>query len=202
MKVITVPCGPFMANMYFVIDEASNQALIIDPVDVSACEEILKGTSLSVCGIFLTHGHFDHANHLQEIVQLTGAASYVHHADLKLLDDPALNASFLHVPKKLGMCDRLLDESRIEIGSFSIQVMHTLGHTQGSVCYLIENGMFSGDTVFADGIGRCDLPGGNYQKMRKSLRRIFSIAEDYRVYPGHGESTSLFTLQPRLKYHL
>ena len=200
VKIFSVLCGPIRANMYIAYHEDSGHAIIIDPIDVDICKELLEGTSLSVCGIFLTHGHFDHAYDLQKIKAFTKAPAFIHELDAELLHFPERNASFMIGGVDLGECDKLIcDESTINVGDFKVEVLHTPGHTKGSVCYLIEDHLFSGDTVFADGFGRYDLYGGDIDQLRDSLSRIQSIQERYTIHPGHGPSSDLFSVQSRLK---
>lgn len=203
MKITTVPCGLLSANMY-VVDNGAGQAIVIDPIDVDALTKCIDTASLSICGVFLTHAHFDHCADLEKIKDLTGAPTYMMKEDCGFLKDPYKNASYLiGQPQYLGSCDHLLsDGDTIEISGFTVHVMHTPGHTPGSCCFLVDNALFSGDTVFAGGIGRCDLYGGDPLVMRSSLEKLLIIQKDYHLYPGHGKKSTLFKEKQNLRYYL
>ena len=146
--------------------------------------------------ILLTHGHFDHIMALKEIKEATGASICIHEADAHMLTE-----EYMHTWKAAAahgyhqaLADRLLkDGDQIQLGTLTIRVMHTPGHTQGSVCYYFpeEKVLISGDTLFAQSVGRTDFPTSDVHKMRESIRRLLeTLPADTDVYPGHmGETT-------------
>ena len=131
----------------------------------------------------LTHGHFDHVGAVKEIAAETDCKVYIHAAEDTM--PPMMTAGKLYYTHTYGEGDTL------HLAGLEIGVIHTPGHTPGSVCLLVDNVMFSGDTLFADSCGRTDLPGGDWATIHESLRRIAAFETDYHIFPGHGESTTL-----------
>ena len=139
--------------------------------------------------ILLTHAHFDHVGAVR-FFQKFGARVFLHEGD-----KPVLNSDFTpDVWLKGG--------ETLHLDGMSVMVLHTPGHTGGSVCYLADDVMFSGDTLFCLEIGRCDLPTGSFADMKKSLKKLFSLAKNYRVLPGHGEETELYFERENNPYYL
>ena len=199
MKLKKFAVGALDTNCYFLIDEPTKQAVVVDPGDnAELILKKLKSLGLTCAVILLTHGHYDHTMALTDVRAQTGAPVYIHAADADMLNDPSLSqAKFLggsgepvRPPEHL-----VADGDKITLGETVIEVMHTPGHTPGSVCYFIrddrDNYLISGDTLFRGGIGRHDLAGGNYKALMASLRKIASLPEEWLVYPGHGASTTL-----------
>lgn len=191
MNIVIIPIGLICTNCYILIDEKSNDCIVIDPAySRGKLASYISEHSLNLLGILLTHGHFDHCGGVAELLTDKTVPVYCQVDDVKLASEasknrwraPALNCEVTNV---------ISDEALIKLGSFDIKVMFTPGHTPGSVCYFIEDYMFSGDTLFADDIGRTDMAGGSMSDMMKSLAKIATIKEDYRVFPGHGENTTL-----------
>ena len=134
---------------------------------------------------------------------MTCAPTYIGCDDNPLLCDPYKNVSSLvNCPSDLGSCDYLLrDGECVLVGPFSVHVIHTPGHTPGSSSFLINESLFTGDTVMAQGFGRCDLYGGDFSKLKASLARLCALDGSYRVYPGHGPSSSLSAICTMLRYY-
>jgi len=133
--------------------------------------------------VLLTHGHFDHVGGVRGIAEKTNCPVYIHEKDLS---QPAeMTAGPLYYTHTYGEGDML------SLAGLSVRVLHTPGHTQGSVCLLCEDTMFSGDTLFMGSMGRVDFPGGSWNQMMASLDRLKTLPGDYRVYPGHGPATRL-----------
>lgn len=179
----------YESNCYMLV--SNGQGAVIDPsVPLSAFD---IPSDVTVSKVFLTHGHFDHILQLDSYLT-KNAEVYISEDDAFMLRDSRANASSLFgLPPVTSVAkpQLLKDGDIIRLGDCDINVFATPGHTEGSVCYLCDNIMFSGDTLFADGIGRCDLIGGNYVKIQASLKRIASLDENYKIYPGHGELTTL-----------
>ncbi len=205
IKVVCEACGPLSANMYLLIRE-DKQALLIDPSDAALARAMLEESSLTAAAVLLTHGHFDHTAPIEELRRLPGNPPvFLHRLDLPLLDDPQKNASALvGCPRRLGCssssdCSNVLGleitpidaDGILPIAGFSVMALHTPGHTPGSVSYLTEGCLFSGDTLFASGIGRCDLYGGDPRAMQASLQKLAALDDSLPVYPGHGSATKM-----------
>lgn len=194
--VQTIPCGAYQANAYLLLPQDSRAALLIDPGDdLELLKKTLADSARTLKVILLTHGHFDHMLAAQPLSRITGAPVFIHSLDEELLSSAYLNCynadcSVLPCPKDFE-ADLLEADFRFE--GLHFDVLHTPGHTKGSVCfYDAENKcLFSGDTLFRAGFGRMDLPGGSPAQMRASLKRLFDLPSDTLVYCGHGESTTI-----------
>ena len=194
LRIQKLTLGSFMTNVYFIIDEASRDCFIVDPAD--RCDLILekvRSQDLRVKGILLTHAHFDHIMALEELREATGAPVMLTEEENALLCDPddnLMNSYGDGTSCRPG--DRLLHDGEvIKLGDNEITVMLLPGHTPGSCAYVFDGNMISGDTIFREGIGRYDFPGGDYRKLRASLERLAALDGDFRIYPGHGPATTL-----------
>ena len=183
MKLTTLTLGSIGTNCYILYDETSKDAVVIDPSDEAALAEArIQALGLRVRAILLTHGHFDHGGDVERIRRRTGAPVYLHPADTAL---PSwLTHGVTHT-------DELSDGEELDLAGMRFRVLHTPGHTPGSVCFLCGELLFAGDTLFEGSCGRTDLPGGSGADMMRSLRRLAELPGDYRVLPGHGEETTL-----------
>ena len=174
---------------------SGDECAVIDPS--IECEQILSAVSLSDCKvkyIILTHGHFDHMHSLADLKKATGAPVYIHKNDEKCLTDPAFSLySYFGYPETVfDAADVLLEGGEVlPLGDDSISVIHTPGHTPGCICLLCGESMLTGDTLFADNIGRCDLWGGSYATIRQSLKRLRDYDGTLTILPGHGDSNTL-----------
>ena len=184
LQVKTLPLGAYQTNCYLAWGEDSSTCVVIDPgyeADTVMAEAKLLGKEIAA--IFLTHGHFDHVGAVKEIVAEVGCPVYLCEHDLSM---PAqMTAGPLYYTNTYGEGDF------VEVAGLAFKVLHTPGHTPGSVCLMCENVLFSGDTLFWGGCGRTDLPGGSWTTIQKSLKRLAAVEGDCKVYPGHGDSTSL-----------
>lgn len=195
MKILTFILGQMQTNCYFIINEKTNKAIVIDPADeYKRLEDIITKRNLSIEFILLTHSHFDHMMALEELRQKTNAPLYVHESDAEALINPQLNymTQFAGITKVCKPAERLLHDGDIlYLDDIEIKVMHTPGHTMGSICYFIGDNIITGDTLFKDDIGRDDLYGGNEKQLNESLNKLKSLKADYKIYPGHGSSSRL-----------
>ena len=193
MKILNICEGSWASNCYALI--SGSHALIIDPsASAKAILETLEREGASLEGILLTHGHFDHILSLDTLRDKTGVPAYIHREDAIMLTDGKKNAfyEFFGKEKAYRAADVLLsDGDRIPLGDKTLTVYHTPGHTHGSVCYLSEGLIFSGDTIFAESYGRCDLWNGDIEKMRDSLKKLSALDRKLTLYSGHGISTTL-----------
>ena len=184
LKIHTLPLGAYQTNTYIIHDEHSKSCAVIDPGYLS--ERILDETEklcLTIDAILLTHGHFDHVGAVKDLVAETGCRVFLCAEDLSMPE--------VFTAGKLYYTNTYADGSILEIAGLQIHVLHTPGHTPGSVCLLVGNVMFSGDTLFAGSCGRTDLPGGDWATICRSLKRLAAIEADFTVFPGHGGSTTL-----------
>ncbi|MDR1693307.1 MAG: MBL fold metallo-hydrolase [Oscillospiraceae bacterium] len=198
LQIETLVVGAVSTNCYLVSDGETLDAAIVDPG--GGAERILsriRANGLNVRYVFLTHGHFDHILALEEV--RPGAAVVIHEKDAAYLRDRSLSAPFRGLSAPVTDADILArDGDAFRLGRYTVEVLHTPGHTPGSVCLRIpeagggrEGVLFTGDTLFEDDCGRCDLPGGDYAAMLRSLRRLAALPGDYAVYPGHDVATTL-----------
>ena len=180
----TLPLGAYQTNCYLLWTEENPNCVIIDPgYDPETVLYEISRLGKTLEAILLTHGHFDHVGAVIPIAEATGCAVYLCEKELSL---PAhFTAGRLFYTHLYGEGDIL------SLAGISFRVLHTPGHTPGSVCLLSEDALFSGDTLFAGSCGRTDLPGGDWSTIADSLRRLGQLEQDLRVYPGHGESTTL-----------
>ena len=188
MIVHKMPLGAYQTNTYIVRDrEDSRLCVVIDPgYEAHTILDYLDENQLTAKAILLTHGHFDHVGAVKELAAETGCDVYIHAAESQL--PPMMTAGALYYTHTYGEGDKV---SPIE--GMEIAVLHTPGHTPGSVCLLYGQHLFSGDTLFQGSCGRVDFPGGSPREMMESLNRLASLQLNYRVHPGHGDSTTLDT---------
>ena len=184
LKLRTRPLGLYQTNCYIVNKEGSDQCVIIDPgYEPKTILDALVRWALKPEAILLTHGHFDHVGAVRELAATTGCRVFIRPEETAL--PPQLTAGELY------FTDEYPTEGKLQVAGMDFTILHTPGHTPGSVCILTEDLMFSGDTLFAGSMGRCDFPGSSIFDMRKSLRRLCLLTKDYNVLPGHGEDSTL-----------
>lgn len=197
MILETFPVGPLQCNCTILGDEEAGEAIVIDPGDeISRIDRRLKELRLKLKQILITHGHIDHVGGALKLKRLTGAPILLNENDLPLLKMMAMQAAWLGVePPEVESPDASLDEGlKVGLERFPAQVLHTPGHTQGSVClhFLPLKMVIAGDTLFAGSIGRTDLPGGNGQQIIESIEtRLLALPDETRVIPGHGPETTI-----------
>ena len=183
------------ANTYVIASDHSDEAVIIDPTRYRQLSALLKQENLRPVAVLLTHGHFDHTSALQALLQDYTIPVYLHSGDEPMLSDPELNALHYFFPEDpfepIEQYQAIVHRQKLCFGDLDFTVLYTPGHSEGSVCYLIEDSLFSGDTLFQDGYGRYDLWGGDAQKLVVSLRHLFGLNKALKVYPGHGEDTTI-----------
>ncbi len=182
------------SNMYVV--ESSGEFAVIDPSRPFAEISELIGLSTEKCKyILLTHAHFDHMLFLKDWNDNTGCPVSVSSLDLPALTDSFLNCYKLFMNSNDGYFGDFLvikNGDVLQLGEDTINLISTPGHTKGSLAFITDDSIFVGDTVFADGgVGRCDLPGGDYTQLLKSIEKLRNIQKDLIVYPGHGPKTNL-----------
>ena len=192
----TLVLGALQTNCYIIYNNKTKEAMVIDPAnDVEKIIKYLEERDLVCKAVLLTHGHFDHIMAVSELKDATGAVVYAHEDERELLESPVLNASSQVGRNCVVKPDVFLHEGhKLDLIGFSLEVVHTPGHTAGGVCYLFKDQkvLISGDTLFRDSIGRSDLPTGNGQVLVDSIRtKLMVLDEDVNVYPGHGMPTTI-----------
>lgn len=195
MNIYGKPLGMVQANCYLIASEAGNAAVVDPGGDVKVICSMLAEHHLTPKMILLTHGHFDHIAALWELLKQFPVPVYIHPADGEMLEDIqkalcGMVPLYFHYEPGL-VFERLEDGDSVRLDELSIRLMHTPGHTGGSSCYLAEDALFSGDTLFIDSIGRTDLPGGDFRVLSQSLRKLLELRANFRVFPGHGDATTL-----------
>jgi glyoxylase-like metal-dependent hydrolase (beta-lactamase superfamily II) len=181
VNILTLPLGAYQTNCYLVWGENSDCCVVIDPgyMPQNILSQVQK-LGKTVSAILLTHGHFDHTGAVNTLADEIGCPVYLHPQDRTL--PPELTAGVL--------CPTCPYPVRLPLAGLTFQVLHTPGHTGGSVCLLAEDCIFSGDTLFQGSCGRTDL-GGDWATILQSLQTLKSLPGDYKVYPGHGAATTL-----------
>lgn len=196
IKIKQFIAGQLENNMYLVYEEDTKKAVLIDATaPVPEFLDTVKNLGLDVEYILLTHGHFDHILGLTELKKALGAEAVICHDDLIISDNineftrffGGMEESVPPVYEKF-----IKDGDVITVGNMHIKVIHTPGHTEGGVCYLLNDNLFSGDTLFMGSVGRTDLFGGNFDKLSDSVKnKLFKLDDNIKVYPGHGPKTTI-----------
>ena len=198
LKQLTV--GPLQANCYIVAEGSGKPAAVIDPGgDGPRIRAALRRDDLRPAVIIDTHNHIDHIAANNYLKDLYRAPLLVHEADAPGLTNPVLNLSALGLGKFSSLPpDRLLrDGDAIEVGDLRLEVLHTPGHTPGGICLLLRRPdepdvVFTGDTLFAGGVGRTDFPGGSMDELMDSIRvKLLALPEETIIYPGHGPASTI-----------
>lgn len=192
-----LPVGPLQCNCSIVGDETTREAMVIDPGDeIDQILALLKKHNLQVKQIVITHAHIDHVGGAMKLRAATGAPILLNQNDYALLKMLDVQAAWLGMksPGRVDI-DRTVGQADIvKAGSLEGQVIHTPGHTEGSICiyFPLENKLIAGDTLFAGSIGRTDLPGGSFEKIMGSLHnQVLALPDETVVIPGHGPVTTI-----------
>lgn len=194
MLLYKIVVGSFQVNCYILAEKRGGKGVIIDPGGEG--ELILskvEKNDLEIIYIIATHAHIDHIGDVELVQEATRAQFLLHPLDVSFLKDPQLNLSFiLESPRTFSLPHSSIQEGeKLQMGSLEIKILHTPGHTPGSICLEVDRCIFSGDTLFAGGVGRVDFPGGDFKTLQRSIRKkLLNLPPDTRILPGHGpEST-------------
>ena len=187
--------GDMVTNCYLIADEETKNAVLFDaPAESNEILDYIEKHGLTLKKVLLTHAHFDHILALEEIIKKTGAELILHVKEDQYLKDPDLNlAGCRWASLNLPEADKLVnDGDLVLLDSLKIKVIHTPGHTAGSTCYLMDDILISGDTLFSGSIGRFDFPLGSFEDEIRSIKEKLMVLDDsVKVYPGHGFSTTI-----------
>ena len=192
-----LPVGPLQCNCSIIGDEDTHEAMVIDPGDqIEEIQAIVSKNHLQVKQIVVTHAHLDHVGGAKKLRAATGAPILLNQNDQELLAMLDVQAAWLGMddPGKIEVDQNAQDGDVVKTGLIAATVMHTPGHTEGSIClyFPTEKKLIAGDTLFAGSIGRTDLPGGSMRKILRSLHeKVLALPDETIVVPGHGPTTSI-----------
>lgn len=197
MILETFPVGPLQCNCTILGDEQTHEAIIVDPGDeITRIQHRLKELGLTLKQILITHAHIDHVGGALKLKSLTGSPIFLNEADLPLLEMMSAQAAWLGIepPETAPPDEGLVDGLQVGMQNYPARVIHTPGHTQGSIClhFAPMKMVLAGDTLFSGSIGRTDLPGGNFEQIIDSIQsRLLTLPDETRVIPGHGPATTI-----------
>ena len=184
LQLLTMPLGAYQTNCYIIWADGSDRCAIIDPgYEPDTILTKIRTLGKKVEAILLTHCHFDHVGAVKPIMEATGCQVYLCPEDLSM--------PLQFTGGQLSYTDTYRHHDKLQIAGLDISVLHTPGHTPGSVCLWVEDSLFSGDTLFRESCGRTDLPGGDWAQILQSLRQLKTLPETLKVYPGHGPDTTI-----------
>lgn len=188
MIIKAIPTGEIQVNCYIVMDENTSEAVIIDPgADEEIIYNLIENMKAKVKYILLTHGHFDHVGAVEYLSEKLNVPFYINKKD----EEYALKDDYVFT--KLRKADGYLKEGdTFKIGNKEIKVLETPGHSKGGVSFLIEDNLFTGDTLFLGSIGRTDFNGGSFEEIISSIKtKLIPLGDNIKVYPGHGPSSTI-----------
>ena len=195
MTIETIIVGPIQVNCFIITCTKTLQTAIVDPGDdADNILKVVQSNSLNVKYILLTHGHFDHIGAVSPVKSATNAHVLMHKSDEFLIQSAPMQARAFGMPApQTFQPDRFVDEGeKIAFGELKASVVSTPGHSPGGICFVFENDVFAGDTLFYGGIGRTDFPGGNYHQLIESIKnKLFVLPDDMKVHSGHGPTTTI-----------
>lgn len=188
MVIKAIPAGIYDANCYIVMDEKTKDAVVLDPGgDGEMLESAISNMGANVKSILLTHGHLDHVGGVEYLADKFNVPFYISKIDEEYMEKD--NYVFGSIRNANGYLE---DENTLSFGSINVKVIHTPGHTKGGLCFLIEDKLFTGDTLFQGSIGRTDFMGGSFPEIINSIKtKLLPLGDEIEVYPGHGPKSSI-----------
>ncbi|MEJ2183929.1 MAG: MBL fold metallo-hydrolase [Nitrospirota bacterium] len=192
MIIRSMPVGPLESNAYVVADREGGSAMVVDPGDEP--DRVLELTEgFAVTHIVLTHAHFDHVGAVAEVKEATGAAVALHEAEREVYEAARDQGAFwgYAIPPLPDPDIFLKDGDALKVGSLTMEVLHTPGHSPGSISLKVDGAVLTGDTLFAGSVGRTDFPGGSLEMMASSFRRLMALPDETVVLPGHGPGSTI-----------
>lgn len=193
MDIKQIPLAPIGANCYIFTDDTGHAAIVDPGGEPGRVLALVRDMDVKVDAIFLTHGHFDHTGGAAELRSAWACKVYLHPGDRALLGT--------QVMPDVGPTADYVDGDHVQVGAIDVEVIHTPGHTPGGVTLKAGNALFTGDTLFKGSMGRTDLPGGSYDVLMRSLRRLGELVGDYKVLSGH-EGVSTLNAERKSNYYL
>lgn len=198
MEIRTYELGPIGTNAYLLLNEATKEAAIIDAPEgtLDTLLPVIQNAGCQLTAILITHGHWDHTYDMERLRQ-TGAPTYAHAADKQLIENPAIMSTFMmrDIGLQASQIDHeIIDNETLQFLGSAVHILHVPGHCKGNVAFYFpeHKAIFTGDSLFAGSVGRWDLPGGNEQELRNSIKtKLYPLPDDTIVYPGHGPSSTL-----------
>ncbi len=193
MTITTVAVGELGTNCYIASNTAGDAAVIDPGADAARIREALDRAGLTLRAVLLTHAHFDHIGAVDALIDGQDIPVYCHKDDIPALTDGAVNLSaWFDAPSGVRAAATAITEGdTVTVADMVFTVLHTPGHTVGSVCYQHGDILFAGDTLFCESVGRTDFPGGDTATLLASLRRLLALAPTTTVYPGHDAATTV-----------
>jgi glyoxylase-like metal-dependent hydrolase (beta-lactamase superfamily II) len=194
MIIKRIPAGVYAANCYILIDEDSNECAVIDPGgDGEELVELINSLGIKPKFILLTHGHMDHTGAVGNIQEEFNVPAHIHKKDWDFIN----NGEFMFGPlrykgKTVSINDNIVEGKTFEFGKYNINCIETPGHTPGGACFIVDEKLFTGDTLFMRSVGRTDLSGGSFTTLIQSIKeKLLVLNEAVTVYPGHGPQTTI-----------
>lgn len=189
MQVKRIPAGIYAANCYILMDEDTKESAVIDPGgDANDLIKAIKAMNANVKYILLTHGHTDHTGGVLDLKQEFKAPVYINEVDYEMIK----SGEYIYGDIKGKVDSFISDGDILKLGTKEVKIIHTPGHTPGGVCFLVDNMLFTGDTLFAGSIGRTDLGGGNFETIIKNIKeKLMILPDEVIVLSGHGGESSI-----------
>ena len=190
MKIERLVLGAIQTNTYFVINEITKECVVIDPAeDIKSISGYIQENGIKPIAVLLTHGHFDHIGGVAYLKSL-GAKVYMHNADVWKITNPGQMARVLGVKIEPFEVDfEIKEPDLLELAGFKFKVLDTPGHTKGGVCFILDEYIFCGDTIFRASYGRTDFEDSDFQSIKSSILKVLDLEGEYTLLPGHGDVT-------------
>lgn len=194
MIIKSLSVGPLENNCFIIANEGTGESLLVDPGDEpDRILDVINENEFKVKYLVCTHAHFDHVGAVPEIKKETNAKIVIHRDEVSIYEKvPDLSALFGFEIDPLPEPDILvLEGDQLVVGDLKFQILHTPGHSPGGICLYGEGIIITGDTIFAGSVGRTDLYGGDIEKLKKSIKRLMTLPDEVKIFPGHGPQSTI-----------